>query len=405
MRRYFWFSIGCITSSVAMEYFRYPFITVFVTWAGVTLLLFAESKTDSVKIILVNLCLAFSIMACAETLLWLFPDTNKVDWDAPDNYYRVMPFLGYGPIPNVKANVQELHGADLLYDVTYTIDSHGFRFTPSPTESRVPAILFFGCSFTFGEGVEDQSAMPYQVESMTKGQYRVLNLGFHGYGPHQMLAALEHNIMDRALQSSIPKYVIYQCIPTHTLRSAGLASWESGDGPQYILTKDKTVVATGPFNNNWQYRFVKHFRNQIEKSSIVQRFPEWELPTTTREHANLLVAIVAKARDYVKVKWPDAKFSVLLWNDNTRSSRLIQKGLLERNVQLFLITEALPESTSTPEQYQIPLDHHPNALAHKRIAEFVIRRILIDDVTHPVPDRTMNEVPKQSENKMNCPKS
>jgi hypothetical protein len=389
-----------------MEYFRYPFITVFVTWAGVTLLLFAEFNTNSVKIILMNLCLIFSILSCAETLLWLLPDKDDGQFHEtyPSEFYRPIPFLGYGPTADIKANFRKLHGSNVVYDVIYTIDSHGFRFTPSPTEPTVPAILFFGCSFTFGEGVDDQSAMPYQVESMSKGKYRVLNLGFQGYGPHQMLAALEHNIMDCALQTSIPKYVIYQCIPTHTLRSAGLASWESGDGPQYILTKDKTVEYIGPFNNKWRYLVAKYFRDQIKESSIVQRFPAWELPTTTREHADLLVAIVTKARDFVKNKWPGAKFSVLLWNDNTRSSRLIQKGLLEKNVELFLITEALPESTSNPEQYEIPFDHHPNALAHKRIAEFVIRRMLPDDVSHPVPDTMMKDGPKQSKNKMNCTK-
>jgi hypothetical protein len=53
----------------------------------------------------------------------------------------------------------------------------------------------FGCSFTFREGVEDREAMPYLVGELSK--YIVYNFGFHGYGAHQMLSALEYGIVDR----------------------------------------------------------------------------------------------------------------------------------------------------------------------------------------------------------------
>jgi hypothetical protein len=74
----------------------------------------------------------------------------------------------------------------LIYDVTYTIDADGLRIAAgldeNPHDNR--CMLFFGCSFTFGEGVDDHEAMPYVAGTLAN--LRAYNFGFPGYGPHQM---------------------------------------------------------------------------------------------------------------------------------------------------------------------------------------------------------------------------
>ena len=64
--------------------------------------------------------------------------------------------------------------------------------------------------------------MPYQVGLRTDGQYATYNFAVHGYGTHQMLAAIENGMVASRVKEDV-RYVIYQAIyPEHLYRLAGL---------------------------------------------------------------------------------------------------------------------------------------------------------------------------------------
>ena len=157
------------------------------------------------------------------------------------NYGIGVPDIGYGPQPGTTCTAQKTVGTNILYNVTYEIDDNGLRFTPPASSSNANAILFFGGSFTFGEGVNNNEAMPYRVADLCNYQYNVLNFGFHGYGPHQMLAALDSGLVEKILDSITPTIILYQALPGHALRSAGESSWDR-DGPAYTLSKEGKII-------------------------------------------------------------------------------------------------------------------------------------------------------------------
>jgi len=77
-----------------------------------------------------------------------------------------------------------------LYDVTYTIGDDGLRITPKYELNELDqCIVIFGGSFTLGEGLNDEESMPYLIGNFSK--FNTYNLGFYGYGPHQMLSAFK----------------------------------------------------------------------------------------------------------------------------------------------------------------------------------------------------------------------
>ena len=58
------------------------------------------------------------------------------------------------------------------FEATYTLDSEGLRTTVTPQEGKPRGcIVFFGCSFTFGDGVDDADTLPSQVAGKTGGSY------------------------------------------------------------------------------------------------------------------------------------------------------------------------------------------------------------------------------------------
>ena len=77
-------------------------------------------------------------------------------------------------------------------NVRYSIRG-GFRASgPRPTSG--PLLIAAGCSFTFGQGLNDEDTWPWLVQERLP-QYQVLNTGVGGYGTDQALMAAERALL------------------------------------------------------------------------------------------------------------------------------------------------------------------------------------------------------------------
>lgn len=114
-----------------------------------------------------------------------------------------------------------------VFDVTYTIDSWGNRSAPEAPGR--PAVVFFGCSFAFGAGVEDDETLPWQFALDVGGQFDVVNAALSGYGAHHMLRMLEIGLLDGRVPSGVAR-AFYSAIPDH-VRRARRASTGTSSGP------------------------------------------------------------------------------------------------------------------------------------------------------------------------------
>ena len=81
---------------------------------------------------------------------------------------------------------------ETIYDVTYTIDSDHSRVSPIDSKSSKSgiAVNFFGGSFMFGEGLNDDQTIPHFFTRFVPGT-TVKNYGFHGHGVHNSLKLLD----------------------------------------------------------------------------------------------------------------------------------------------------------------------------------------------------------------------
>ena len=103
--------------------------------------------------------------------------------DVPD------PQLGWRPRPDIQVRSARPGS----YDVTVTVNSQGLRSRAPTAVERTPGttrIAIFGCSQTFGSGVEDQETFSALLAERLPGT-EVLNFGVHGYGTDQMLLRWE----------------------------------------------------------------------------------------------------------------------------------------------------------------------------------------------------------------------
>lgn len=209
-----------------------PYVWVSLSWFVVIVLLLRLVANTKLKVVLVNLGAVVFALTAYEAYLYKNTPAKRTRYeDIYKRYYQLNhPFLGYAPNKNVvRPSARKYYNDRLVYDVAYTIGENRLRISMSGERAKDlhGCILFFGGSYTFGEGVNDNESMPYQVDLLTKKRYRIFNFGLHGYGPHQMLSALEHGYVKRIAPCDAPTTVIYQTHSTHVRRAARLASWDT----------------------------------------------------------------------------------------------------------------------------------------------------------------------------------
>ena len=284
----------------------------------------------------------------------------------PGGYFRRDPDLGYAPALGVRVRAQRFHRGRPVYDVHYTIDDHGLRRSGGDTTG--PAVLFFGGSFTFGEGVEDEETLPAVLAEALTGKARVLNAGFHGYGPHQMLRALELGRYDPLAPDGVV-HVVYQGLSGHVGRVAGRATWDIG-GPRYEVVGGD-VRYTGPFRPWLSARFA----------SVLNRFgPTRDLraswlragPDDVERDRALFVEVVVRSAEIVRERW-GAAFTVVYWDEPGAD---LAERLRARGVAVIEVSDLLGGRARVP--YLLPMDLHPNAKGHRAIGEALLPHLRLD---------------------------
>lgn len=272
--------------------------------------------------------------------------------DNPESYlpaseeYTKDPLLGYRPIHHAaRIAAVKLHGDEMIYDATYTLLPSGWRTVPQHPEAT-EAVVFFGCSNTFGEGLNDAETYPYKVAERLGDKYQVFNFGFHGYGSHQMLAMIENGYLDDIAAKYDKLHVFFLTINGHELRSAGKSSWDQ-DGPAYEISGDG-VKYKGSFS-----------QNKSEDSGLaLAHFGE------QRRMLNLHLAIMKQADRDLMEKF-HAHLNVIAWFGVDYQDKLQAQG-----------TKTLDVTGLVGEDLTIKGDGHPNGRATTAVSKEIVEYIL-----------------------------
>jgi len=282
------------------------------------------------------------------------------------------PVLGYRPIPrHIWSHCVKKYGSTEVYDATYTSLDSGWRVTPQRGDTADTAVVFFGCSFTFGEGLKDSEAFPYRVGQLLGDRYQVFNLGFSGYGAHQMLAEIESGRLDPMLGGYKKTHFYFLTIESHVERCGGLMLWDR-DSRRYELDHGE-VVDTGTFREHlslprrlaeWVFR----------KSFVFELLFNRPKPAERKRMTELHLAILEKCNKLLLEKYGQP-LVVLLWP----GAESFKEPLTRAGVATVELAPLLPGYRDASNPYRIPHDGHPNARAASIIAETIVGRIRAED--------------------------
>jgi hypothetical protein len=379
-----------VASGVALSWAPTPFFWVLVLWSIVLLRVMRWTARPGWRAAWFNLYLLLLGLAAIEGY-FAITDAGQLD-DSPhyyQGYYQPDDLLGYAPRADMRTPATRRHGDEVVYDEVYTIGPDGLRVAPpGPTGSDAPCALFFGGSFTFGEGVGDEATLPYRFGIETGGRLATRNFGFHGYGPHQMLAVLERGRVDDVTDCA-PRLAIYQGMAPHVARSAGRSAWDRS-GPRYVLEADGGVRLAGSFDDGGA-DFSHRLSALLARSAALRR---WRARRVAPEDVDLYLAIVKQASERFEEKYPGATFHVLFWDEPGEPvAERVVRELRAAGLPVHGVRAILPEveelgfsdgglrirarpGAIEPDGYTLgEHDGHPSAAVHAAIARQLAREI------------------------------
>lgn len=389
-------AIVCVTYSffVFHRSLDSPFVYI---WIGTAVLLGAAMMLSrggrAFKAALFNLAVLVMAMGIAEAYLggWLPRGPRGIPTPVltregeffgriGGGYFRPDEVRGYAAEANVKAHERVRADDHLLRDIVYTTDVNGLRVAPHDVEPT-PAtsamayenVVFFGCSVTVGEGVDDRETMPWAFEALSRGKYRASNLGFHGYGPHQMLRILETGLIERLLAGRPPAKAVYQGLIEHIERSAGnypAISW-GPSAPRYVLRADGTPAYSGPFYTAYGSAVLSAL-NQSHVFPVVAPFAMgWR---RTPSDIDLYVAIVKRSKELFAARY-GGQFVVVMWGAYDRDYAIVVERLRRSDIRVFEVHTIIPDIYSADWKYKLKGDEHPNPTAHALLAKFLLAEL------------------------------
>jgi hypothetical protein len=282
--------------------------------------------------------------------------------------YDLAGDVGYVPRAGIEMPARSEAEGRVVYDVTYTTGPDHFRVVPAAAEDADACILLFGDSFTFGVGVRDHETFAAQIVKLSGGKVAAQNFGVPGWGPHQFLAGLQSGRFQNAIRCK-PTDAVFLMIPSHIWRAAGATNRWDTNGPRYGLGSDGRPVRDGALGDEDPY----NWRRWIGLT-----------PSSKEAAARLAVAILAEAMDELKRRFPGIRthliaYRVASWTDtdlDPDDMARFEHDLRKAGIMPLPLDAIIPRFRLAYEDYVVaPTDSHPNALAHRLIAEFVLREL------------------------------
>lgn len=379
---------GAIAASLLiLKFAPAPFFWVWLAWAAVLFAATFRVHGDWLRPILFNLGIVACFMAGAEA--YFFTADKYIPPTRSNGFFVDNDILGWAPTKGMQAHAVETgpaglfhHPAGVVFDATYTIDANGLRVAPPYREEDLAGTaLFFGCSYTFGSGLNDDETLPYQVGVQSGGRYRAYNFAFEAYSPAQMLAALEHGMVRRVVDTA-PGYAYYVAIPHHVWRVAGRVPWLRHE-PRYVLDADGTLHRAGYFEDHQplalRLGLGRRVAALLDKSAMWQRFTAADSHVTD-EDIRLYLAMVRRSQELLTAQYPGIQFRVILWPGHSVEQRSIYEkmraGFLGMGIPVDLVEDILPGYRTNEARFTLsPGDTHPNALADRLLAQHILHQI------------------------------
>ena len=305
---------------------------------------FLKNKKKLIFIAFSNILLIIFILVTADYCL--YKQCCKND--------SLSSFRKYYPVPSY---LQYYNSAQVKDFSEITQNDFNFYFRPAYTNPQnKKAIVFFGCSFAYGDGLKDKQKFHYKIFNQTSG-YDTYNFAVCGSGVQYMFYSLNNlKVLDY-----VPKpveYVIYTYIPEQNYRVRKYYN--------DVITQ-KNIGLTAAKKNGKVVIEHRIFPKFFYKTFIFKKFFEIKLHYLFKDKAlfrkqnnELNYLLFRESKKIINSYYPNAKTVVLVYHNDTDEcydKELFEK--LEQDGFIILDTIKLTGKTFTQAE-RIDDGFHPN---------------------------------------------
>lgn len=322
---------------------------------------------SALKLTLIYTAITFTIV---EGVLWImgyrpYYNTDYEVSSTPENPYVADNTLG------IKLNEGSYHFTlNKAVNFTATHQENGQRFIPGADLKRKDNVVFLGCSYTYGYGVNDDESYP-AITQAQHPEWNVENTAVVGYGTAQHLLQLRNR-----LEEESPSCVILGLSSVHFIRTVLSEKYRANLHIGYRRSSsdvdDRMNGARFPFFDDcsgkakyapWQNLYSeipgRYWSASINfMQGIIERNRE-----TDCDPIAVTACIVQEMNDLCASK--NIPFGVICL-DTSKETKALEKRL--DDVSWKNIGFSFKKKKDT----HLPHDSHPNAAGHQKIAGSVI---------------------------------
>ena len=242
-------------------------------------------------------------------------------------------FLGYQPKPGVH-NYKIVTNGEIEVNKFYTIGNNKFRVTPQINNlAKHKSLNFYGGSFAFGFGLNDDETMPYLLQNYLKN-WEINNFGINGYGVHQMLALIQKE------PNILADINILMTVEGHIPRATCKRHFSFGT-PKYVINKKDELIRSGycQFGIMDKIQMPKIFGSIINRSEIknyIFSLLNSEKTFYDNDAREIYLAILEEINTIVK---ENGKTLIIGYMDTTsKLNKEIFKSIIEKDIIVVDLT-------------------------------------------------------------------
>lgn len=261
-------------------------------------MIFTPPHKKYLLILICNIALIIIFLFCIDYLIYA---KYKNDYIKNTEHLEIYPPISY--IDNYRS---EFSPQTFTFQIKNKKLIETYRYKYNDNYKNKKSIIIFGCSFAFGELLEDNQTISYKLSNITKRN--IFNFGMNACGIQHMLSLLQNEVLYKYIKQD-PEYIIYVYIPDHLYRlkenifPAPMTT--NGINLQYKLINNTLMPDKKPFN-----MFSKTF---IIKSLYYQFDLNRNIETKEQKYNNFILAneLFLESKRILQEKYPDIKFVIL----------------------------------------------------------------------------------------------
>lgn len=323
------------------------------------------------RLVLINILVFLSLFFVCDYMVGLFEDSFYEEESL--NYYQEDPQLGYRPKANVTVHIKKItQNNEVIYRTTYSFDKYHRRVTPQSERTREKFLIFVGDSNTFGEGLNNNETLPYEVAQLLP-DYRVYNYAYRGYGPNNVMALLDSDKFPEEVieQEGLLVYPFGHYQAGRLIGTLNMLRWSQGHHPYYDFDKTGRLVRNGTFISTrpiW-FRVMKFIAKLHTLNFLGINYPDSYDENNFKKLCTSFLYIKKQLRQTL----PKAKLLMVLEQEPPELKRKITSCWLMNKIEFMDISEIYNEKK---ESWYLHLkDRHFSHIANKRRGSEIARQL------------------------------